>query len=444
MDVQTLFITAALAAGLCGILLLLGSRGAPGIDPLRWWGIAMMLGAAGLVLRVSPGPELLTLDAAKGLLLLTGGVAWIAARAFARQEPVHWSAFAGAALWLVLCRIPEFRASDPAQMAVSCAIGGGYMIVTAYTIQAVGDEMLPSKVPALILLYVHGLLYIARAALAAAELDRDYSNQLTLLLLLEAHVHTIGMAVLLIAMTKERVERDLEISLSHSRAVEDSRARFVAQLSHEVRTPMNSILGVAQLLEQNPGIGRDEQWQVEMLDTAGRHLLAIVNDALDLAKIDAGRLEIDSRPLNPRDTVEECLALVRQRGDDKRLVLGLEVADDVPSLVLGDATRLRQIILNLVLNAVKFTPPGGSVLVRVSHPGVLRVEVVDTGPGVPEEKQSLLFREFSQLQLEDSGTGLGLSLCASLAIRMGGELCYVHRPDHAGSVFLLTLPWVAA
>jgi len=148
--------------------------------------------------------------------------------------------------------------------------------------------------------------------------------------------------------------------------------------------------------------------------------------------------------LNPRDTAEQCLALVRQRAVDKRLSLGLEVIDDVPSMVLGDTSRLRQIVLNLVLNAVKFTPPGGSVLVRISNPGALRVEVVDTGPGVPEEKQSLLFREFSQLQLQVSGTGLGLSLCASLAVRMGGDLCYVHRSNAAGSVFRLTLPWTAA
>jgi signal transduction histidine kinase len=200
---------------------------------------------------------------------------------------------------------------------------------------------------------------------------------------------------------------------------------------------------VVQLLQLDPELRPDQRWRVETLDAAGRHLLAIVNDALDLAKIDAGRLEIECIPLSPRAVAEDCLALVRPAAAEKRLVLGLEVAGDVPSSVLGDATRLRQILLNLSWNAVKFTPAGGSITLRARIRDGLSFEVLDTGAGIAPGNQVLLFQEFSQLQREGSGTGLGLSLSANLAARMGGSLSYLPGPNGIGSLFRLTLPWIA-
>jgi signal transduction histidine kinase len=442
LDVQTLFITVALSAAVCGTLLLF-ARAGRGIDPLTWWGIAMLLGGAGLLLRVAPLPGFLTLDAAKTMLLLTGPASWAAARVFVHRRPALWRSLAGPALWLVLCRIPAFRDSGAAQLTVSCAIGSSYMFAAAFALRPTTAEALPSSLPAVVLLHAHAALYAARAVLAATGLDRGHDDLIAAIMMLEGQVHTIGMALVLLAMTKERAERDLEISLAEARAAGESRARFVAHMSHEVRTPLSGILGVVQLLQLDPELRPDQRWRVETLDAAGRHLLAIVNDALDLAKIDAGRLEIECIPLSPRAVAEDCLALVRPAAAEKRLVLGLEVAGDVPSSVLGDATRLRQILLNLSWNAVKFTPAGGSITLRARIRDGLSFEVLDTGAGIAPGNQVLLFQEFSQLQREGSGTGLGLSLSANLAARMGGSLSYLPGPNGIGSLFRLTLPWIA-
>jgi signal transduction histidine kinase/CheY-like chemotaxis protein len=442
LDIETLFVTAALAAALSGTLLLIARTGR-GIDPLAWWGIAMILGSVGLLLHVAPLPQLLTRDLAKAMLLLTGPASWTAARVFACRAPAPWRFLAGAALWLVLCQIPTFRASEAAQLAVSCAIGSSYMFATAFALHPIRAEALPSFLPALVLLYFHAVFYAARAVMAALGLDRNYDEPLAVAMLLEAQIHTMGMAIVLIAMTKERAEHRLQISLVNARTAGESRARFVAHMSHEVRTPLNGILSVAQLLRIDPTLRADQRDHVGILEAAGQHLLAIVNDALDLAKIDAGRLEIASTPLSPRGVAEDCLTLVRPSAVEKRLSLKLEIEGDVPPAVLGDSTRLRQILLNLAWNAVKFTPPGGLIWLRVSRFDGLCFEIADTGPGVPPEKQPMLFQEFTQLEPQKSGTGLGLSLSARLATQMGGSLCYLPGSGGAGGLFRLTLPWSA-
>jgi signal transduction histidine kinase/ActR/RegA family two-component response regulator len=436
-------VTVALSIAISGALLLF-TRAERGIDPLAWWGIAMLLGSSGLLLRIAPLPQLLTLDAAKAMLLLTGPASWTAARVFVHYRPAPWRALMGTILWIVLCRIQVFRESEAAQMAVTCALGSGYMFATAVALHPVRAEALRSGLLALALLHFHAFFYAARAVLAVTGLDRGYDEPLTVAMLLEANIHTIGMAVVLVAMTKERAERALERSLSDAHAAAESRARFVAHMSHEVRTSLNGVLGVAQLLLADPTLSAYQRQLVEMLGAAGRHLLAIVNEALDMAKIDAGRLQIVWAPLDPREAAEVCLGLVRPSAIEKRLALDLQVAESTPAAVLGDVTRLRQILLNLAWNAVKFTPAGGSIMLRMYHDGGLRFEMVDSGPGVPLEKQPLLFQEFSQLDLEQSGTGLGLSLSARLATWMGGDLTYVPRTDGTGSIFRLTLPWAAA
>ena len=244
-------------------------------------------------------------------------------------------------------------------------------------------------------------------------------------MLLEAQLHTIGMAIVLVAMTKERAERRLTLSLADARAAGESRARFVAHRSHEVRTPLNCILGVAQLLQLDSTLRADQREHLGILHDASVHLLAIVNDALDLAKIDAGRLEIASAPLSARSVAEDCLRLVKPSATEKSLLLKLEIEGDVPCSVLGDSTRLRQILLNLAWNAVKFTPDGGTIWLRARQPDGLCFEMEDSGPGVPPKMQALLFQEFTQLEPQGSGIGLGLSLSARLAAQMGGHLSYV-------------------
>ena len=171
LDIGLLFVTTALSAALSGALLLVARNGR-GIDALAWWAIAMLLGSLGLLLLVLPLPQPLTLDFAKATLLLMVPASWTAARVFIGRRLAPWRFFMGATLWLVLCQIPIFRASEAAQMAVSCAIGSAYMLATAFTLQLIQTERLPSTWPALILRYFHTAFYALRAALATFGLDR--------------------------------------------------------------------------------------------------------------------------------------------------------------------------------------------------------------------------------------------------------------------------------
>ncbi|MDR3537736.1 MAG: response regulator [Acetobacteraceae bacterium] len=186
-----------------------------------------------------------------------------------------------------------------------------------------------------------------------------------------------------------------------------------------------------------------QRQQVETLEAAGRHLLAIVNDTLDLARIDAGQVELVFRPFSPAVAAEDCLSLVRAAAVDKCIALRLSIDAAAPAMVSGDSTRLQQILLNVLWNALKFTPDGGRVALWVTMAGGLRFEVSDTGPGISQASWERLFKDFSMLDRSLGGTGLGLAISARLAARMGGRLGYHPGPHGTGSLFRLDLPWHA-
>ena len=183
---------------------------------------------------------------------------------------------------------------------------------------------------------------------------------------------------------------------------------------------------------------------------AGRHLLAIVNDALDLARVEAGRLDLAPRPVAPREVLQGTLDLLAGAAAAKRLDLRLEIAAELPAMLVCDPLRLRQIAMNLLSNAAKFTPPGGAVVVTAGWDAAreaLRVSVTDTGPGVPAELRPRLFGEFAQAAGAGSsgeGSGLGLAISAALAQAMGGSLDHAPGPGGRGSSFTLVLPARAA
>ncbi len=401
----------------------------------------MALGATGLLIKALPLPALVSHDGAKALLLLAAAAGWTAARVFAGGKPQLLIAASGAVAWLIACRIPAFADWQDGHLALTCAIGAGYTLAAGIALAPIGVENLPSWRPARLLLFGHAGLYGLRSVMAAFGLEQALEGPWTTLMLLEAPLHTAGMAFVLVAMTKERAERLTERSLTEARTASDARRRFLADMSHEIRTPLNGILGLARLLRRDTGLRPEQRQHMQTLEAAGRHLLALVNDALDLARIDAERLDIAATTFSPAGSAEACLALVRPSAQEKRVVLRLSLDAATPELVRGDSTRLQQILLNLLWNAIRFTPPGGSVVLRVGPLDGLSFDVVDTGPGIPAEKQSMLFKDFSQLETSSGGTGLGLSISSRLATRMGGEIRYLPGPDGVGSLFRLTLPW---
>jgi two-component system, sensor histidine kinase len=230
------------------------------------------------------------------------------------------------------------------------------------------------------------------------------------------------------------------------RAEDASRAKslFLTSMSHELRTPLTAVLGLAELLLDDPG-AIDARQMLEMIQANGQHLAELLNDILDLAKIEAGHSDIVLVPCEPLRIINELCYLLRFRAADEGIDLKLSFRGPLPQTITTDAVRLRQIIVNLLSNAIKFTR-GGTIEVNVSldqthAPPLLRVDVADTGIGIAEEDLQGIFQPFVQLEHQSSaraGVGLGLAISRSLARAMGGDLCVCSRLG-VGSTFTLTI-----
>jgi signal transduction histidine kinase/DNA-binding NarL/FixJ family response regulator len=244
----------------------------------------------------------------------------------------------------------------------------------------------------------------------------------------------------------KRTMEELAAARDAARAAGEAKSQFLARMSHELRTPLNGILGFAQVLLNDPDLNSAQREQVATLNEAGQHLLELVNGLLDLSKIEAGKLELHPRPIALRPLLDACAGLLAPEVARKGLRFAVDVTPDTPDGVEADPTRLRQMLLNLLGNAVKFTPEGGRVQLRARRlpDGLgIRLEVQDSGPGIPAEKRHLLFEDFAQLAAapgqEQPGTGLGLAISARLAGAMGGRIgCDADVRD--GALFWVELP----
>lgn len=235
---------------------------------------------------------------------------------------------------------------------------------------------------------------------------------------------------------------ELEAARNEAERLSRVKSEFLANMSHEIRTPLNAVLGMSRIGLRNAGNQPCREHFQHILDS-GQHLLGIINDILDLSKLDAGRIELEAHPFQLAPAVEHAVNLVAGHARDKSLSLSTELAQDLPTWVSGDSLRLRQVLANLLSNAVKFTHEGGVTLTVCKEGMNTLFTVADTGIGMTPEQIAKLFTPFEQADSSTTrkygGTGLGLSISYNLARLMGGGITVKSEPGK-GSIFTLILP----
>ncbi len=244
---------------------------------------------------------------------------------------------------------------------------------------------------------------------------------------------------------EDRVERrtaDLKTTRDEAQRANQAKSEFLSSMSHELRTPMNAILGFGQLLEYDDALSAVQKDNIQEILKAGHHLLNLINEVLDLAKVESGRIDLSLEPVEVNPVVEECLSLAATLAEKRAIRI---ICNDFTGIVVrADRTRLKQVLLNLLSNAIKYNREGGSVTLAAEPWGAdrLRLRIVDTGEGIPAERLEELFQPFNRLDAENSeieGTGIGLTITRRIIELMGGSVD-VESVVGVGSTFWIELP----
>ncbi|WP_147820805.1 ATP-binding protein [Salidesulfovibrio onnuriiensis] len=244
---------------------------------------------------------------------------------------------------------------------------------------------------------------------------------------------------------RRRTEAELETARAAAEAADKAKSEFLAGMSHEIRTPMNTIMGMAEMMMETDPTPEQRRF-IEIFRSSGEHLLGLINDVLDLSKIEAGQLRLEETSISLAETLNGIAALYAAKAQKKKLLLEVVISPKLPGHILGDPIRLGQVLTNLLDNAIKFTHQGSVTLTAEPGPsgiaGEITFSVRDTGIGIPPAVQQKIFDRFTQVDSsttrEYGGTGLGLAICRRLVTTMGGDLILESVPDQ-GSTFRFTL-----
>ncbi|MGR9117261.1 MAG: ATP-binding protein [Gammaproteobacteria bacterium] len=237
---------------------------------------------------------------------------------------------------------------------------------------------------------------------------------------------------------------ELQKARDEAEAANKAKSVFLANMSHELRTPLNAILGFSNMIQKDAQLPGNQRRNIEIINRSGEHLLSLINDVLDMAKIDAGRVQLEETSFDLGGMVKDIAEMMSVRARDKGLQLSIDQSSQFPRFIIGDEARLRQILINLIGNAINFTQEGGITVrlgVKQNTVAHLLIEVEDTGPGIAPEDQQSIFDSFVQLgeQGDSKGTGLGLTISRQFVQLMGGHLTLESTPGK-GSLFRVDLP----
>jgi signal transduction histidine kinase/DNA-binding NarL/FixJ family response regulator len=241
-------------------------------------------------------------------------------------------------------------------------------------------------------------------------------------------------------------EEKLQVAIKEARAANNSKSVFLANMSHELRSPLNAILGFSTLLKKSKNINESEKEYLDLIDSSGKHLLTIINEILELSKIEVGKIKIVNNDFNFYAILKDINLMFKQRCENKGLKLQFNMDENLPKYIYLDEKRLKQILINLIGNALKFTEIGSITINVKTEKSILFFEVIDTGIGIKKENKNKIFKPFEQLESNNmtaKGTGLGLSITKELITLMGGEI-KLKSTEGFGSAFTFYVPYKKA